>query len=362
MRTELTVAGTSWSGVTGDSMYRHVVRSYGYHRLGTRPDRWVDSAGEPVTGLGELARLAHLSIPPAWTNVWAAADAESRVQATGIDQRGRTQYRYSDEAQADAERDKFSRLLEFAAVLPTIRKTVQKHLRGNGLTGTPEVERSTAAVVRLLDRGLFRVGNERYAHENDTYGLTTMRREHVHLHGPDLTFVFVGKEHIEHRISVRDRGAARVVGLLLNQAPHPDERLFALPDPPIWRLVDSATVNSYLHAYGGCSATAKVFRTWGATVAACTVVAGARLADPPFKRRDPAMYAYDAAARLLGDTPTVARTSYVHPAAGHVGASSAVRSAVAAAIHDSATDDFTVVCQDQRVQTAVSDVLATIAR
>ncbi|WP_431245546.1 DNA topoisomerase IB [Leifsonia xyli] len=337
-------------------MYRHVVRPHGYHRLGVRPERWVDSDGEPLTDPDELDRLARLRIPPAWTSVWAAPDAASRVQATGVDLRGRTQYRYSDEARAVAERDKFSRLLEFAAALPAIRETVRGHL-GHGAASASAVERSTAAVVRLLDRGLFRVGNERYARDNDTYGLTTLRREHVEVGGPMLTFSFVGKEHIPHRIAVEDGAAAAVVGTLLRQEPHPEGRLFALADPPIWRLVDSATVNSYLHAHAGCAVTAKVFRTWGATVAACTIVAGARLTDAPRARRSTVLYAYDGAARLLGDTPAVARASYVHPAAEEIGSSPAVRAAVAAAIEEARDDDFAVVYQDGGVQAAVLDGL-----
>lgn len=334
-------------------MYRHVVRPDGFHRLGTRPQRWVDSLGEPVNDPADLDRLARLAIPPAWTNVWAASDAGSRVQATGVDRRGRTQYRYSDEARADAERDKFARLVEFAEALPTIRHTVDGHLQRIAAPDVRDVERSTAAVVRLLDRGLFRVGNERYARDNETYGLTTLRREHVQVGGPQMTFAFVGKEHVPHRIVVEDDAAATVVARLLRQEPHPEGRLFALPDPPIWRLVDSATVNSYLHTYGGCAVTAKVFRTWGATVAACTIVAGARVVGPARTRRDASLYAYDGAALLLGDTPTVARASYVHPDAQRIGSSAAVRAAVAAAIAETGDDDFTRIYRDAGVQATV---------
>ncbi|GAB3393627.1 hypothetical protein GCM10027568_22940 [Humibacter soli] len=340
-------------------MYRHVIRPYGYHRLGTRPERWVDSSGERLTEPAELARLARLVIPPAWTNVWASSDAGSRVQATGVDLRGRTQYRYSDEARADAERDKFTGMVEFAAALPAIRQAVKGHLRDAATTDSAEVARSTAAVVRLLDRGLFRVGNERYARDNDTYGLTTLRREHVEVGGPQMTFTFVGKEHIPHRITVEDDRTAAVVGGLLRQEPHPEGRVFALLDPPVWRLVDSATVNSYLHTYGGCAATAKVFRTWGATVAACTIFAGARLADPQRTRRNVALYAYDGAAQLLGDTPTVARASYVHPDAERIGSSAIVKTAVGAAIDESGTDDFALINRDDAVQAAVLRELQT---
>ena len=186
------------------------LRPLGVHRVRTRPDEWVDDAGATVIDPALLGRLRHLAIPPAWTDVWATLDASASVQATGVDGRGRTQYRYAPEAIALAADRKFDQMLVFAAALPALRETVVDDLAG-GHHDVRAPRTVTAAVVRLLDRGLLRVGNERYARDNHTYGLTTLRRNQVAVHGPTITFDFVGKEHIAHRVAVTDRAAARVI-------------------------------------------------------------------------------------------------------------------------------------------------------
>lgn len=246
-----------------DATVRHVVRPPGLHRLGTGPARWVDADGDAVRDGDVLNRLRALRIPPGWTHVWASADATSPIQATGIDARGRTQYRYSIAALEQSRADKFTHLLEFASSLPRLRRQVDLHLRlaagGEHLEGV----RVTAAVVRLLDRGLFRVGNERYARDNDTYGLTTLRRSHVAVHGDTAVFDFVGKEHIRHHKVIHDGSVAPVIRDLLAQDGAPTQLLFATSAPPLRRRVDSATVNSYIHTHGAVSASAKTFRTWG---------------------------------------------------------------------------------------------------
>jgi DNA topoisomerase I len=302
-------------------------RPPGLHRVTARPDAWVDEAGAPVGDVAVLDRLRRLAIPPAWVDVWASADATTPVQATGVDQRGRTQYRYSPAAQHLASDDKFARMTLFAAAMPALRLQVARDIaryRRDPL-GAPVV---TAAVVRLLDRGLLRVGNERYARDNHTYGLTTLRRDNVETSGPTMTFHFVGKEHLPHTVSVRDQATAKVVHGLLDAAGDDAQPLFAVTGRHGTSHVTSATVNAYLHAHTQAPASAKVFRTWGATVAAVAVLAGA---EPPasVSARSRERLAVGAAAALLGDTPTVTRSSYIHPAWVDVGHSEVVAAAVA---------------------------------
>lgn len=352
---------------------RHVARPPGLHRLSGGAS-WVDEHGAPVTDHEVLARLRALRVPPAWTHVWAATDAGSAIQATGIDSRGRTQYRYSAAAQAQAAAGKFDRLVEFAAALPRLRERIDLDLRvatgSIGSTGRPGSAGRTegivvmAAVMRLLDRGLFRVGNERYARENHTYGLTTLRRTQVSLRGDTAVFDFVGKEHLAHHVSITDAASARVIRELLRQDRPPSDHLFVTSDPPLWRHVDSASVNSYIHAHGAVSASAKTFRTWGATVAATAVSAGAAFAPgsasasaSASNRRSPNLRPFDAAAFLLGNTPAVARAAYVHPRAIEVGRSSDLKAAVAEAAAAAGTDHVLEILHDAHLQAAVYEGL-----
>lgn len=348
---------------------RHVARPPGLHRLSGGAS-WVDEHGAAVTDQEVLARLRALRVPPAWTHVWAATDAESPIQATGIDSRGRTQYRYSAAAQTQAAAGKFDRLVEFAAALPRLRERIDLDLRvatgATGSSGRTEGIVVMAAVMRLLDRGLFRVGNERYARENHTYGLTTLRRTQVSLRGDTAVFDFVGKEHLAHHVSITDAASARVIRELLRQDRPPSENLFVTSDPPLWRHVDSASVNSYIHAHGAVSASAKTFRTWGATVAATAVSAGAAFAPASApgsasasasNRRSPNLRPFDAAAFLLGNTPAVARAAYVHPRAIEVGRSSDLKAAVAAAAAAAGTDHVLEILHDAHLQAAVYEGL-----
>jgi DNA topoisomerase-1 len=340
---------------------RHIVRPHGLHRSAVRPEQWVLSDGVVVADAAVLDRLRRLAIPPAWSHVWASADPEAAVQATGVDASGRTQYRYSQLAQQRAQRDKYFRMLEFASALPRLRVVVDDHLTRSRTASTDTaLRRGTAAAVRLLDRGLFRVGNERYARENDTYGLTTLRRGQVVVDGSRMVFDFVGKEHISHHLVVEDVPAADALTDLMEAEAEPTGRIFAVPDPPRWRHIDSATLNSYLHAHGGGAVTAKVFRTWGATVVACAVIAGA--VPPAAKRahRDRSLSAFDAAAKLLGNTPALARASYVHPAALVAGRAPAVMNAFQQAAERAATADVETVFHDTELQAAVLRTLRSI--
>jgi len=339
----------------------HVVRAPGLHRLSVRPDRWCTADGEPVQDPETRRRLAALAVPPAWTHVWASAEPDAPVQATGIDRRGRTQYRYSTAARQAAAEHKFAEVLAFARVLPTLRARVQDDLVRRGTDDHVEVRRVVATAVRLLDRGLFRIGNDRYEQENHTYGLTTLLRDHVQVVGDRIVVDHVGKEHVRHHVVVDDHDAAVVVASLLRQERGPGEHLFAVPGPGGWRRVDSASVNSYLHAFGGRAVTAKVFRTWGATSAVVAVLAGAPVPDGIRVHRDPVLVAYEVAADLLGNTPEVARGAYVHPAAPLVGRHVAVRTVVAAALHDRPASGLEQVVRDVRFHEVVLRAFAECA-
>jgi DNA topoisomerase-1 len=326
-------------------------RPLGLHRIAARPDTWLDEVGASVQDPAVLERLSRLAIPPAWVEVWASADAEASVQATGVDQRGRTQYRYSPAARDLASDSKFSRMTLFAAAIPTLRHQVARDLaryRQDPLG--PRVV--TAAIVRLLERGLLRVGNDRYARDNHTYGLTTLRRNHVDTRGSTITFRFIGKEHLPHNVTVRDQVTAKVVAALVTAADDDDQPIFAVAGEHGTHHVTSAAVNAYLHAHTQAPASTKVFRTWGATVAAVSVLAGA---EPPadVSARSRERLAIGSAATLLGDTATVTRSSYIHPAWIDAGRSDPVVAAVAEASGRVGTRAVARLFTDPGVQAAV---------
>jgi DNA topoisomerase-1 len=327
------------------------LRSSGLHRINARPDRWVDEAGGSVDDPAVLERLQRLAIPPAWGDVWASSDTKASVQATGVDQRGRTQYRYSPAARDLASDCKYARMTLFAAALPALRLQVGHDLaryRRDPL-GARIV---TAAMVRLLERGLLRVGNDRYARDNHTYGLTTLRRSHVDTRGSTITFHFIGKEHLPHTVTVHDQTTAKIVRALVSSAGNDAQPLFAVTGEHGTHHVTSAAVNAYLHAYTQAPASAKVFRTWGATVAAVAVLAGAEPpADISGKSRE--RLAVATAATLLGDTVSVARSSYIHPAWINVGRSDLVAAAVAESSARVGTPTVASLFLDPGVQAAV---------
>ena len=326
-------------------------RPPGLHRITARPDTWLDEAGASVEDPAVLERLRRLAIPPAWVEVWASVDAEASVQATGVDQRGRTQYRYSPTAQHLASDYKFARMTLFAAAIPALRRQVASDIaqyRQDPL-GAPVV---TATIVRLLERGLLRVGNDRYARDNHTYGLTTLRRNHVDTRGSTITFQFVGKEHRPHVVTVHDQVTAKVVGGLVSAAASDAQPIFAVRGEHGVHHVTSSVVNAYLHAHTQAPATAKVFRTWGATVAAVAVLAGAEApADVSARSRE--RLAVGAAAKLLGDSASVTQSSYIHPAWIDAGRSDLVGAAVAEASGRVGTGAVARLFTDPGLQAAV---------
>lgn len=335
------------------------LRPPGLHRV--RVDGrlvWYDEAGQLVTDPDELARLSRLAVPPAWRDVWASADPQAAVQATGVDARGRTQYRYLPAVtQAHAE-DKFAALAGFGRALPALRRAVADQL-AQPLQDLRNRRLVLAAMTRLLDRGFFRVGNSRYLRDNHTYGLTTLRRDQVEVTGTVLRFDYVAKEHVHRVTAVDDADSARVVEALLAMPGTPEQPLFRVaahlsePGP-----VSSAAVNAYVHGLVRLPASAKAFRTWSGTVVAAAGRAGAVLADlatrtPPASPRTAVL----GAAALLGNTPAVARASYVHPAVLAGDPDPGVRRAVDAVAKREGHRDLRRVWTDPGVQAAVAHQL-----
>ncbi len=269
---------------------------------------YLGPEGKPVRDAETLARIRHLAIPPAWTDVWICADAAGHIQATGRDQRGRKQYRYHERWTEIRDAAKYSSLAEFAAALPRIRERVDADLRRRGLPR----ERVLAAIVWLLDHTMIRVGNAAYAEENQSFGLTTLRRKHVEIEGARLRFAFKGKSGKQWNLKLTDRRIARVLRSIQELR---GQRLFQYVDEHGTRHgVSSGDVNAYIQEASGADFTSKHFRTWGGTVRALSLLAGAELPDSKRARNIALNAAVDAVARRLGNTRSVCRKCYIHPA------------------------------------------------
>ncbi|HEX5096053.1 MAG TPA: DNA topoisomerase IB [Acidimicrobiia bacterium] len=268
---------------------------------------YTDADGRAVRDEDTLARIRALAVPPAWTDVWICSDALGHLQATGRDAKGRKQYRYNARFRAHRDETKFARLYEFGSALPDIRRTVADDL---GRAGMP-IEKVTAAVVRLLEATLVRVGNEEYARENGSYGLTTLRDKHAVVGSGGFRLVFKGKHGISTNVAVQDRRLRSVVKRCQDL---PGQVLFQyIDDDGESRPVSSSDVNAYLRRATTLDITAKDFRTWMATLlAAC---AFAELPPPRSHRqgRQSTARVLEVVADHLGNTPAVCRASYVHP-------------------------------------------------
>ncbi len=264
--------------------------------------------GKRITSTDIRKRLNRLAIPPAWTDVWICPDADGHIQATARDARGRKQYRYHPQYREARDRSKFSRMLAFSEVLPRLRERIERDLR------QPDLSRRQllATVVRLLDKTLIRVGNDEYMRENKSYGLTTLRRRHVQVDGAVLRFSFRGKSGVEHTIAVSDPRLAHVIQCCRDL---PGQELFQYRDGAGKRQsISSDDVNAYLREITGSDVTAKDFRTWGGTMLAAVEL---RRQGEAASRREAdrnVIAAIDAVAERLGNTRTVCRKYYVHPA------------------------------------------------
>ncbi|HWV86250.1 MAG TPA: DNA topoisomerase IB [Capillimicrobium sp.] len=271
---------------------------------------YLDCDGEPVRDEEVLARIQELAIPPAWKDVWICPYPGGHIQATGIDAAGRKQYLYHPRWRARRDQEKFDEMLDFARALPRMRERVERDLEDRDDLGR---ERVLACAVRLLDRGFFRIGSEDYAVTNETYGLATMRRDHVTVDATTVSFDYPAK-HGKRRVqSVVDPEVAVVVQTLKRRRSGGDE-LLAYKRGRRWVDVKSADINAYVKEATGSDFSAKDFRTWGATVLAAVAVAvSGGAAETKTARRRAVVRAVKEVAFYLGNTPAVARASYIDP-------------------------------------------------
>ena len=267
---------------------------------------YLDAEGRPVRDRREVQRIRSLAIPPAYTDVWICPLADGHLQATGRDARGRKQYRYHPDWQAQRDADKFDRMLEFGAALPRIRARVRRDL---DLPGLPR-EKVIATIVHLLDTTFMRVGNDEYARTNGSYGLTTLRDRHAEVSGGTLRLKFKGKSGVVHNVKVSDR---RIAAIVRRCQDLPGQELFQyVDDDGEVRSAGSADVNDYLREMTDAEFTAKDFRTWHASVRALERLAG--LTAPTLgEARRLIKEALTEVSAQLGNTVAVCRKSYVHP-------------------------------------------------
>ncbi len=270
--------------------------------------RYFGPKGEEITDEKTLARINALAIPPAYENVWICASENGYLQATGRDAKGRKQARYHPRWRETRDETKYEHTKAFGAALPRIRKRVEADLSRPGLPR----RKILAAVVKLLETTLIRIGNEQYAKENAHYGLTTLHSEHVEVAGATLHFHFVGKSGKEHTIDLKDRKLAGIIAKLQHL---PGQEVFQYTDPDGTRhAVHSEDVNAYIHEIAGAEFTAKDFRTWAGTVLASLALQEFEAFGTPTQAKKNVAAAIKAVARRLGNTPAVCRKCYVHPA------------------------------------------------
>lgn len=270
--------------------------------------RYISAKGEPVDDEATLGRIKSLVIPPAWTDVWICPQANGHLQATGRDARGRKQYRYHPNWRSVRDDAKYERMINFGHALPLIRAEVDRALK---LPGLPR-EKVLATIVYLLEATMMRVGNEEYARTNKSFGLTTLRNRHVKVDGSDVEFRFRGKSGVYHKIHVHDRRLARIIR---NARELPGQELFQYIDEDgATHSVDSSDVNDYLRGITGEDYTAKDFRTWSGTVLAALALQEFEKFDSDTQARKNVVRAIESVAAKLGNTPSVCRKCYVHPA------------------------------------------------
>ena len=269
---------------------------------------YFDAKGRRVANPDTLQRIRSLVIPPAWTDVWICAAADGHIQATGRDAKGRKQYKYHAEYREAREQSKYEHLFAFAAALPTIRATVAEHM---SLRGLPR-EKVLATVVHLLETTLIRVGNDEYARNNQSYGLTTLKSDHVAVEGSEVRFQFTGKSGKQWSLAMRDRRVARIIRAC-QELPGQDLLQYFNEEKDL-HAVSSGDVNAYLREITGADITAKDFRTWAGTM----LMARYLTLSEPFASMSQAKRVMSAAvkkvAAALGNTAAVCRKSYIHPA------------------------------------------------
>jgi DNA topoisomerase-1 len=270
--------------------------------------RYLDARGDAIDDEATLKRIKSLAIPPAWTGVWICPQANGHLQATGRDARGRKQYRYHPKWREVRDEVKYERMIKFGKALPQIRKEVDRAL---GLPGLPR-EKVLATIVYLLEATMMRIGNDEYARENKSYGLTTLRNRHVKIDGGEVEFRFRGKSGVYHKVKVRDRRLARIIQ---RSRDLPGQDLFEyLDDEDQPHTINSSDVNDYLREITGEDYTAKDFRTWSGTVLAAIALQEFEKFDSEAQAKKNIVRAIETVAEKLGNTPSVCRKCYVHPA------------------------------------------------
>ena len=270
--------------------------------------RYRDPGGADVTSPETLRRIGTLGIPPAWKDVWISADPLGHIQATGVDSRGRTQYRYHQVWREQRDAEKFAHMLRFAGALPVLRTATVRDLGRRRL----DRDRVAAGAVRLIDLGLFRIGGEKYAELDHHYGATTLQKRDVTVTRDGVTFDYIAKEGKRRTVTVTDEAVRPVVRALVRSDNQLDA-LFAVPDGDTWRPLRSHEVSSYIASRAGGHYTAKEFRTWNATVLMALLLANSEPALTARGRKSAIVTGVRGVADWLGDTPAVARASYIDP-------------------------------------------------
>jgi DNA topoisomerase I len=280
----------------------------GYTRRASNGEfEYLDTEGKKIRDEQRLLRIKRLAIPPAWTDVWICPSPNGHIQATGRDARGRKQYRYHDRWREVRDENKFGRLAQFAKALPNIRRRVAQDLK---LPGLPR-RKVLATIVRLLERTFIRIGNEEYARENKSFGLTTLKNRHVTVKGAQVRFRFRGKSGRQHEVDLADRRVAKVIAKCQDL---PGQDLFQYVDEGgEVQDVTSQDVNGYLRQIEAEDFTAKDFRTWGGTVLAAIALSKQEEFETRKQAKSNIKTAICAVAELLGNTPATCRKCYVHP-------------------------------------------------
>lgn len=273
---------------------------------------YVEADGTRIDDREVIGRIRSLAIPPAWRDVWICSDPNGHIQATGVDVKGRTQYRYHDEWRAARDREKFDRVLRFAGRLPALREQVEADL---GLPGMSKA-RVLACAVRMLELGFFRIGGETYAEENDTYGLATLHKDHVRVRKDSLEFDYDAKSGQRRQCQVVDPQVRAVIVTLRRRRAPADDELLAWKDGQTWVDITSADINEYLQQAIGAEFSAKDFRTWVGTVLAAAGLAVAADEGTPeteTETKRTVLGVVRKVAEHLGNTPAVARSAYIDP-------------------------------------------------
>jgi len=268
--------------------------------------QYFDEDGKRITDRQEIDRLNAIALPPAYENAWFCKDSNGHLQATGVDARGRKQYRYHARWREVRDADKYSRLRDFGLALPKLRKQLEALLAAPGFSR----DKVMATVITLLDATLIRVGNTQYARDNRSYGLTTLRSRHVEVNGSAILFQFRGKSGIEHQITVKDRRLARIIKRCLEI---PGQNLFQYLDENGERhSVTSSDVNAYLKTLTGADFTAKDYRTWAGSALALSTLRELQWESEAEAKRHVVEMVKNVA-KQLGNTPAVCRKCYIHP-------------------------------------------------